>query len=92
MPHCSANAAQSLAYAITCASVDRTNLEELLDDFPEEVGQGGRLSNCGIGSNGGSVAVALLVFSANECIEQQRQPVPSEIPQHLHIPADKKAI
>ena len=63
------------------------HLEKLLDHFSEEVRQGGRLCNSGIGSNGCSVLVALLAVCADEGIEQQRQPVPGKLPQHLHIPA-----
>ena len=61
------------------------HLEKLLDDFSEEVGQGGRLGNGGVGSDGCSVLIALLAVCADEGIEQQRQPVPRKLPQHLHV-------
>ena len=66
-----------------------SDLEELLDDFSEEMRQCGRVSNGGVGSNGGRVAVALLAISADEGVEQQRQPIPGKVSQHLHIPAQQ---
>ena len=64
-----------------------SHLEKLLDHFSEEVRQGGGLCNGGIGSNGCSILVALLAVCADEGVEQQRQPVPGKLPQHLHITA-----
>ena len=63
------------------------DLEKLLDHFPEEVRQGDRLGNGGIGSNGCGILVALLSVCADEGIEQQRQPVLGKLPQHLYVTA-----
>ena len=43
--------------------------------------------NGGKRPNGGSILVALLAVCADESIEQQRQPVPGKLPQHLYITA-----
>lgn len=70
--------------------VRSAHLQKLFDDFSEEVGQASRLCNAGIGCNGKAKAGPVLV-SGNEGIEQQWQPVPSKVPQHLCIPACNKA-
>ena len=67
-----------------------SHLEKLLDDFSEEMRQGGRLCNGGIGSDCRSILVALLAVGADESVEQQRQPVPGKFPQHLDISASSQ--
>lgn len=47
-----------------------THLEKLLDDFSEEVRQGGGVCNGGVGRNGCSILTPLLSIRADESIEQ----------------------
>ena len=63
------------------------HLQELLDDFSEEVREAGRVRNAGIGCNGVAQAGPALLVCCNEGVEQQGQPVARKVPQHLHIPA-----
>lgn len=70
--------------------VDDGYLEKSLDDFSEKVRQGGCIGQGGICRNGSTIAVALLAVSADEGVEQQRQPVLGKVPQHLSVPADSQ--
>ncbi len=69
-----------------------THLEQLLDDFSEEVGQSSGVCNGSVGSNGRGVAVTLLIVGSDEGVEQQRQPVPGKIPQYLCISASIRSL
>lgn len=70
--------------------VSAAHLEKPLDDLSEEVREGCCISQGGICRNGGAIAVAFLAVSADEGVEQQRQPVLGKVSQHLSVPADSQ--